>query len=115
MRRVKASGIKLPFLSEPAELRFDHSLISAERGQVEEVKTLSRLSCRRQNNIKIFREMMKPYTGKAQAFKQTHSRARLRLYALIRILLLIFVRPRCKLIGRYSRGTAATVASHLYR
>lgn len=59
--------------------------------------------------------MMKPYTGKARAFRQTHSRARLRLYALIRILLVIFVRPRRKLIGRYSRGTAVTVAPHLYR
>lgn len=79
MRRVKASGIKLPFLSEPAELRFDHSLISAERWQVEEVKTLSRLSCRRQNNKKYLEKWW--YTGKAQALKQRHSRARLRLYA----------------------------------
>lgn len=47
MRHVKPSEVRLNSLSEPAELRFDHSLFSPHRRQVE-VKTLSSLTCRRQ-------------------------------------------------------------------
>ena len=45
MRQVWLPEVKLLFLSEPAELRFDHSLVSAERRQIEEVKPLSSVAC----------------------------------------------------------------------
>jgi len=36
---------QLVFLSEPAQLRFDHPLLSTDRRQVEEVEPLSGVTC----------------------------------------------------------------------
>lgn len=61
---------------------------------------------------------MKPYTDKEKAVKQTHSPAQSCVIASLRTHMhttTTHMRSRCKLIGRYSRGTAVTVASHLYR
>lgn len=41
MGGVRLAEIELLLLSEPAKLRFDHLLLSAERGQVEEVESLA--------------------------------------------------------------------------
>lgn len=46
MRRSRLSRARLEFPPEPAELRFDHLLLSAEGRQVEEVKVSRFTTCR---------------------------------------------------------------------
>lgn len=41
---VRLAEVELLLLSEPAELRFDNFLLSAEGGQVEEVEPLARVT-----------------------------------------------------------------------
>lgn len=59
MRPKWFSEVKLLFLSEPAELRLYHSLLSAERRQVEEVKPFSSMTCRRKTpNIPLMKHLI---------------------------------------------------------
>lgn len=44
MGGVGLADVELLLLSKPAKLRFDHLLFSAERGQVEEVESLARVT-----------------------------------------------------------------------
>lgn len=59
MGPIRLSEVKLMFLSEPAELRFDHPLVSTERRQIEEVKPFASMTCRRKYTRNICSETLK--------------------------------------------------------
>lgn len=48
MRRVNLPEVNLLLLSEPTELRFNHPFFSADRRQIEKVKPLPSVTCRRE-------------------------------------------------------------------
>lgn len=58
MGPIRLSEVKLVFLSEPAELRFDHPLVSTERRQIEEVKPFARMTCRQKYTRNICSETL---------------------------------------------------------
>lgn len=66
MRPIGLSEVKLLFLPEPTELRFDHSLLFAEGRQIEEVKPFASVTCRWKISKCVFSDTIKTILRKEE-------------------------------------------------